>query len=146
MSILPASQNKRRALVRILMVVLGLALVALALAGRIGGIAIHWPLLVALVAFCVLAVLEFATFDEVAKHAHYIAWYWGSLIGLIAIALIQVTFAFTGAPFVIVRDALMRWFGDADPMTSFLGGMMVTPIFMALGFFVVRGIDWLRSR
>ncbi len=40
----------------------------------------------------------------------------------------------------------MRWFGDADPMTSFLGGMMVTPIFMALGFFVVRGIDWLRSR
>jgi hypothetical protein len=146
MSFLPATQNKRRALVRTLMVGLGLGLVGIALAGRVGGIAVHWPLLAVLVAFCVLAVLEFATFDDVAKQAHYIAWYWGSLVGLVAIALIQVTFAFTGEPFVIVRDALMRWFGDADPMTSFLGGMMVTPLFMALGFFVVRGIDWLRSR
>lgn len=146
MSILPVSQNKRRALVRTLMVVLGLVLIGFTLAGRVGGIAVHWPVLAVLVAFCVLAVLEFVTFDEIAKQAHYIAWYWGSLLGLIVVALLQVTFAFTGQPFAIVHDTLMRWFGDADPMTSFVGGMMVTPLVMAIGFFIVRGIDWLRSR
>ena len=146
MSVLPASQNKRRALVRTLMVVLGLVLVAFALVARMWDVAVHWPMLALLVAFCVLAVLEFVTFDEVAKQAHYIAWYWGSLLGLIVVGLIQVLFAFTGQPFVIVQEALMRWFGGADPMTSFLSGMMVAPLLMTAGFFVIRTIDWLRSR
>lgn len=146
MSILPATQNKRRALVRSLMFALGLALIGFALAGRVGGVAVHWPVLAMLIAFCVLAVLEFVTFDDIAKQAHYIAWYWGSLLGLVVIVLIQLTFAFTGEPFVIVREALMRWFGGVDPTSSFVAGMMVTPLLMAGGFFIVRTIDWLRSR
>lgn len=146
MSFLPATQNKRRALVRASMIVLGLVLLGCAIAARVWGVAVHWPMLAVLVAFCVLAMLEFVTFDEIAKQAHYIAWYWGSLLGLIVVALIQLLFAFTGEPFAFVQAMLMRWFGGADPMTSFLSGMMVAPVFMAAGFFIVRGIDWLRSR
>ncbi len=146
MSFLPATQNKRRALIRASVIVLGLALLACAFAARIWGIAVHWPMLALLVAFCTLVLLEFVTFDEIAKRAHYIAWYWGSLLGLIVVALIQVLFAFTGEPFAFVQTLLMRWFGDADPTTSFLVGMMVGPVLMAAGFFIVRTIDWLRAR
>jgi hypothetical protein len=146
MSFLPATQNKRRALIRASVIVLGLALLACAFAARVWDIAVHWPMLALLVAFCTLALLEFVTFDEIAKRAHYIAWYWGSLLGLIVVAFIQLLFAFTGQPFIIVQEALMRWFGDADPMTTFLSGMMVTPVLMAAGFSIVRVIDWLRSR
>ncbi len=146
MSVLPTSQNKRRALIRGSMIVLGVLLVACAALARFGGVATHWPTLILLVAFGVLAILEFTVFDDVAKRAHYIAWYWGSLIGIVSIAVIQVVFAFTGEPFEFVEAVLIRWFGDADPQTSFLFGLLVTPVLMAIGFFIVRGIDWLRTR
>ena len=146
MSFLPATQNKRRTLIRNSIVVLGLALLGCALAARVWGVAVHWPMLALLVVFCALALLEFLTFDEIAKRAHYIAWYWGSLLGLVVVVAIQLLFAFTGEPFALVQAMLVRWSGDADPMTSFLSGMMVTPVLMAAGFFIVRLIDWLRSR
>lgn len=146
MSILPASQNKRRALIRNTMIVLGLVLFALALASRTWGVAVHWPVLAVLTVFCALAVLEFVTFDEVAKHEHITAWYWGSLVGLVTIALIQVAAVFNAEALSFVRETIARGLGDATPTSSFLSGMMVAPVLMAGGFFVVRCIDWLRSR
>lgn len=146
MSVLPVSQNKRRALVRSLMLVFGLLLVACALAAHTWDVEVRGPMVAALIVFCVLAVLEFATFDEIAKRAHYIAWYWGSLLGFICIALMQVAFAFDGSPFVAVQQTLMEWFGAADASTSFAAGMLFGPLLMAAGFFIVRGVDWLRSR
>ena len=141
MSFLAATQNERRALVRALMIVSGLALLALASAGRLTEFSVHEPILALLVVFCALAILEFVTFDEVAKRAHYTAWYWGSFIGVATIALVQVFAAIGGDV-----TALVRWLGDADPATSFMAGLMVSPVLMAIGFFVVRGIDWLRIR
>jgi hypothetical protein len=146
MSVLPVSQNKRRALVRSLMIVFGLVLVACALAARTWDVEVRGPMMALLIVFCVLAVLEFATFDEIAKRAHYIAWYWGSVLGFICIALMQVAFAFDGSPFVAVQQTLMEWFGAADASASFAAGMLFGPLLMAAGFFIVRGVDWLRSR
>ena len=108
MSILPASQNKRRALVRISMIALGVVLLALALVSRTLSVAVHWPVLAVLAVFCVLAVLEFVTFDEAAKYAHFTAWYWGSLLGLFMIAFIQVAAGFSVASLSFVQDAIAR--------------------------------------
>ncbi|MBN8608120.1 MAG: hypothetical protein J0L81_14475 [Caulobacterales bacterium] len=146
MSVLPTSQNKRRALVRNLMIVIGTAMLALTVAGRTMEIAVHWPLLALLLIFSALAILQFETLDEVAKQGQYVAWYWGSLLGIVVVLAIQLLFSFTGQPFSIVQDALTRWFGDADPMTSFLSGMMLTPVLMVVGFFVCWGVFWLRRR
>jgi hypothetical protein len=146
MSVLPASQNKRRALVRTLMFVVGAALVALTLFARFTDTSVHAAVLPVLVAFCVLAVLEFSVFDEFAKQGHYIAWYWGSLIGLVIVAAAQVLLAFDGQPFASLRNALADQLGAADPTEAFMIGMMVTPVLMAAGFFIWRGVSWLRDR
>lgn len=146
MTFLPATQNKRRALIRNSMMVLGVLLLGLAVAARAWDVSVHMPMLAVLAVFCVLAVLEFVTFDEAAKFAHYTAWYWGSLLGVVVIALVQVLAAFSGEPFALIRETIAASLGDASPTEGFLSGMMVALILMAGGFFVVRGVDWLRSR
>ncbi|HYD89015.1 MAG TPA: hypothetical protein VEA80_16180 [Vitreimonas sp.] len=144
-AILPASQNKRRALLRNLMIVIGLGMAACAVIARMTDIDTHWPMLALLVAFCALAVAQFNTLDEVAKQAQYIAWYWGSMLGLAAILLIQLPIAFAGQRPGFMQEALMRWV-DPDPMTSFLTGMMTTPLLMVIGFTLWWAAYWLRRR
>jgi len=146
MALLPVTQNKRRALIRAAMIGFGLLLLGLVIAARAWDISLHWPMVLALVAFCALAVLEFASFDELARHAHYISWYWGSAFGLIAVVLTQVALGLSSPPFGALREGLARWLGEADAVTTFLAGMMATPLLMAAGFFICRGVDVLRTR
>lgn len=146
MSVLPASQNKRRALVRTLMFVLGGALLALTLFAQFTDASVQAIVLPILVAFCVLAVLEFSVFDEFAKQTHFIAWYWGSVIGLAAVAIGQALLALDAEPFVSLRSALANQLSGSDTVEAFILGTMVTPVLMAAGFFVWRGVSWLRER
>ncbi len=146
MVLLPASQNKRRLLIRTAMIALGLGLLACAIAARFWGAPVHGLTVAILVAFCALAVLELSVFDELAKQSHYVAWYWGSLLGLIAVAAAQVLLTLGRGPFGVVRGAIVDRLGDASPVEALLMGMMATPLLMGLGFVLVRGASWLRGR
>lgn len=146
MSVLPASQNKRRALIRTLMFVVGAALLALTIFAQFTDTSVHAIVLPVLVVFCVLAVLEFSVFDEFAKQGHYIAWYWGSLIGLVAVCAAQVLLALDGQPFAWLRSAIANQLSGANSVEAFMIGTMVTPVLMAIGFFIWRGVSWLRDR
>lgn len=146
MSILPATQNKRRALVRSAMVVLGLALLACVFAARVWEADVHGVTLAVLIIFCALAILEFSVFDEFTKQNHYVAWYWGSLAGFVIVALAQVVFSLDAQIFVPLREMIADQLGNATPLEALLTGMMATPVLMAAGFFIVRGVSRLNGR
>jgi hypothetical protein len=145
MSILPVSQNKRRALLRNVMIGVGLALFGCVFAARIWDAEMQAPVLALLLVFCVLAVAQFEALDEMAKQAQYVAWYWGSMLGVLAFALIQILFAFTGEPFVAAQDWLVGLVGG-DAKASFLAGMALTPLLMIAGFTIWWSVYWLRRR
>ena len=146
MSVLPTTQNKRRALIRNLTIILGFVLIALALASRVLSWSVDTPMLVVVIAFSALAVLHFATLDEVAKQGQYVAWYWGSMAGVVAMFAIHFLFMFSGGPFASLQAARSGWLVNADPTASFLTGMMITPLLMAIGFLVCWAGFWLRQR
>lgn len=146
MTILPASQNKRRALVRLAMIGLALALAALVTAERVSGASLQGVTVAVLIAFCVFATLEFTVFDDVAKQAHYIAWYWGSFVGLFALAAGHILLSLDSQAVVAAQDWIVGRLGGSGPYQAFIAGTVVTPLLMVVGFAIVRAIDWLRSR
>jgi hypothetical protein len=146
MSVLPATQNKRRGLIRNLMIILGFVLIALALASRVLSWSVDTPMLVVVIAFSALAVLQFETLDEVAKQGQYVSWYRVSMAGDVAIYAIHFMFMFSGGPFASLQAALSGWLVSADPTASFLTGMMVTPVLMEIGLLVCWAGFWLRQR
>lgn len=148
MPLIPASQNKRRALVRTAMMSICFLFVAFAISARVWDAPVHAPMLALLVVFCVLALLEFSVFDEFAKLSHYSAWYWGSLLGLIAVAAVSVLFSLESHPLGPLQDTIIRYFGPGGDTKAdaFVAGTVTTPLLMALGFFIVRGVTWYRNR
>jgi hypothetical protein len=148
MPLIPASQNKRRSLIRTAMMFLSVLFVVFALSARIWDAPVHAPMLAVLVVFCVLALLEFSVFDEFAKLSHYSAWYWGSLLGLIGVAAVSVLFSLESHPLGPLQDAIIHYFGPGGDTKAdaFVAGTVTTPLLMALGFFVVRGVTWYRNR
>jgi len=146
MSVLPASQNQRRAVVRFAMAALLVGYVGFVAAAQIWDVSVHSASTGFIVAFCVLAAMEFSVFDEIAKRSHYIAWYWGGALGLVAVAIVHVLLATGWQPVATLTDAVVARLGDGGPRAAFLAGTMATPLLMALGFCIVRGVDWLRSR
>jgi len=145
MSLLPASQNKRRALIRTLLFVFGGVLLALVLAMRVWDMPLHGVIIALLIVFCTLGMLEFTVFDEFSKQTHYRAWYWGSSAGAAGVALVQVLSSFdvsTGA----INSFIATQLDSADPSSAFLSGMMMTLLFMVTGYVIVRGAMWLRDR
>lgn len=143
---MPVSQNKRRALYRSLTLGAFAVMLALTLAGRMFDIAVHVPMAAAVLFIGVLCFLQFSALDEVAKQAHYVAWYWGSLVALSVVAALTVTIALWPALFGGIEQLMLRWFGDADAQTSFTFGLMTAPVLLALGYGVWWGIYWLRRR
>lgn len=146
MSMIPASQNKRRALVRAGMAGLALAYVALMAAARMWDAPVHGASIAVLIAFCIFAILEFSVFDEVAKQAHYVAWYWGAFLGLFALAGLHILLSFDHQAIVSLQRSLVSFLGDGGPYAAFVAGTVVTPLLMMAGFVIVRFADWLRSR
>lgn len=146
MSFLPASQNKRRALVRAGMLGLALIYVALVVANWAWGTPVHGVSVAVVIAFCIFATLEFSVFDEVAKHTHYVAWYWGSFVGLLALAAGHILLSLDSRMVASVQDWMVSRLGGGGPYEAFAAGTVVTPILMVIGFAIVRAADWLRSR
>lgn len=146
MSFFPASQNKRRALARAGMSSLAVLFVALIAAGRMWDAPVHGVTIAVLIAFCVFAMLEFSVFDELAKRAHYIAWYWGSCVGLAVVAGAHIVVALDAQSIAPAFDWIVARLGGSGPHQAFLAGTMATPLLMMAGFVIVRGADWLRSR
>lgn len=146
MSLIPASQNKRRALIRVGMLGLAVVYVALMGAARTWDVPVHGASVAVLIAFCVLATLEFSVFDDVAKHAHYVAWYWGSFVGLFALAAGHILLATDNQAIVAAQSWIVSRLGDGGPYEAFVAGTVVTPLLMVAGFAIVRFADWLRSR
>ncbi len=146
MSFLPASQNKRRAWARAGMSGLAVLFVALIAAGRMWDLSLHGVTIAVLIAFCVFAMLEFSVFDELAKRSHYIAWYWGSCLGLAVVAGAHIFLSLDTQVGVSALDWVVARLGGGRPHQAFLAGTMATPLLMVIGFVIVRGADWVRSR
>lgn len=146
MSVLPTSQNKRRALFNIAMYVAVGLLVALAVASRMSGVSMHVPSTIVVIGIGVLAVLQFSALDEMAKQAHYLAWYWGGLIGLSVMAAFALANAATPRTFAFIESLMLQHAGKADTETAFLLGLAATPTLMMLGFFGWWAVYWLRRR
>jgi len=145
MSLLPASQNKRRALIRTLLFTFGAVLLALVLAMRVWGIQLHGAVIAVLIVFCILAMLEFTVFDEFSKQTHFRAWYWGSSAGAAGVALVQVLSTFDG-PAAAINAFIATQIESVDASRAFLSGMMMTLLFLVTGYVIVRGAMWLRDR
>lgn len=146
MSVLPTSQNKRRALLNIVMYASVGLLVALAVASRTLGVSMHVPSTIVVIGIGVLALLQFNALDEMAKQAHYLAWYWGGLLGLSVMVALTLAIAATPQTFVFIEGLMLRHAGKADTETAFLLGLAATPTLMMLGFFGWWAIYWLRRR
>lgn len=146
-TMLPASQSKRRALYRNLMIVLIGLITAVAVASRVFDVHLHALASVLMLAALVVSVLQFQSIDEVAKQAHYVAWLWGSMmvIGLIGVAM-AIAYAVPGSFVLPVEGILTRFFGDAEPDTAFMAGAIATPLLMVAGFTVWWALFWLRRR
>jgi hypothetical protein len=146
MTTLPVSQNKRRVLYRNLMIGAIAALGVLALASRMFDVNVHMGALF-IVAICgVLSFLQFNSLDEVAKQAHYIAWYWGGLVALVAISLIGVGLSTDVLSYSPIKAWLESWAGNPDEETSFLLGLMAGPTLLMLGFSGWWTVYWMRRR
>jgi hypothetical protein len=147
MSVLPASQNKRRALYRNLTFGLVGLLIVAAVAKRLLGIEVHQFAVVVTIAVFALAVLQFNELDEVAKQAHYVAWYWGSMLAVIVIsALALATFAFPDMSAAWIAEHVLPFWGDGSVDTVFMAGLMTGPMVMLAGFALWWSVYWLRRR
>lgn len=144
---IPGSQNKRRALYRNLMfAILGL-LTVLALASRMFDVNVHWIASTLLPVALVVAVLQFQSLDEVAKQAQYVAWYWGSILVLSAIALaIIVGIAFPTFSSSWIAEVMLPIWGHSDLSGAFMAGLMTGPALMVIGFTAWWVVYWLRRR
>jgi len=146
MTILPSSQNKRRALFTWAMYIATGLLVVFAFASRGLGVPMHVPSTAIIIVIGVLAVLQFNTLDEMAKQAHYLAWYWGGLVGLSAMGAIAIALAVAPSTFTYIEGLMQQHAGKTDPETAFLLGSALTPILMMVGFTGWWTVYWLRRR
>lgn len=148
MSALPVSQNKRRTLYRNMVIVFIALLTVLAIVGRVFDVQLHGLASALLIGGLVLAVVQFQALDEVAKQAHYVAWYWGSLAVLGVIAMINIaSFAFNDARAADwLAGSLLRLWGETAPNEAFMAGLMTGPVLMVVGFSVWWAVFWLRRR
>lgn len=139
------SQNTQRAIYRYAMFGLLAGLAALALASRVLGLQVHVPATTLLVASLGLCIWGFTTLDEVAKQAHYVAWFWGGMVALIAVAAIIAASSVMSLSLPL-SALLQSAFGRADAETGFLLGFAAGPILLTLGYFIWWTAFWLRRR
>ena len=145
MSVLPVSQNQRRALYRSLMIGAIAVLGALAFVNRSFGVEVHTFATIMLLPIIVLAGLQFRALDEMARHAHYAAWYWGSFLALIAIGAVAIGLSAGAIPFGPIAAQAARVVGDG-PEGAFISGLIAAPVLMLAGYLVWSAIHWLRMR
>lgn len=145
MSVLPVSQNKRRALFRSLLIAAIAVLGVLALVSRVYGVDVHGLSVTISLPVMLLAALQFRALDEMARLAHYAAWYWGSFLALIAIGAIAIGLSNGVLPFEPIAAQATHWIG-AGPENTFVAGLVAGPILMLAGYLIWSAIHWLRMR
>lgn len=146
MSIIPSSQNKRRALYRSLMFALIGVMAALALISRVTDIEVHAATTAVVLVVALVSVLQFGALDEMERQAHYTAWYWGSALALVALGALGFGLVLDLVPFAWIEAAMAGMLDRADMEASFLMGLLTGPMLMAAGFVVWWTIHWLRMR
>ena len=145
MSILPTSNNGRRALYRGLSIG-GIAILGvLAFVSRAFGADVHVLATVTLLPILALAGLQFGALDEMARRAHFAAWYWGCFLALIAIGVVAVGVSTGAALFAPIAAQAARLVGET-PASAFVAGLMAGPVLMLAGYLVWSAIYWLRTR
>lgn len=146
MTVLPLSQNKRRALYRNLMIgIIGL-LGALTIASRVFGFDVHAIVLLLLFPIVVLAPLQFFALDEAARQGHFAAWYWGCFLGMFALGAIAIGLNQGFVPFEPIATAAAHWVGGPDQASMFVAGLIVGPVLMVAGYLICASLHWLRMR
>ncbi len=146
MSVLPVSQNKRRALYRNLLVGLIALVGVLTLASRVFGFDVHLIVAFMLLPILVLAPLQLGAMDEAAKQAHVSAWYWGCMVAVIAIGVLAIGLTQNVIPFEAVAAVAANLIGGARDPSLFVAGLLAGPLLMVAGYLVFSTIYWLRTR
>lgn len=146
MSVLPVSQNKRRALYRNIMVGLIALLGVLLLLSRVLGVDVHLATMLMLVPLLVLAPLQLSALDEAAKQAHFSAWYWGCMLAIVLIGVLAIGLQQAAIPFEPVAAVASRWVGGMGESSLFVAGLLTGPALMVVGYLIFSVIHWLRMR
>lgn len=146
MSIIPSSQNKRRALYRNVMFALIGVMAVLALISRMTDIEAHAAATAVIIVVALVSVLQFGALDEIERQAHFTAWYWGSALALIALCAIGFGLVLDLVPFAWIEAATAGMLNQIDREGLFLMGLLTGPMLMAAGFAVWWAIHWLRMR
>ncbi|MBX3430595.1 MAG: hypothetical protein KF779_13520 [Hyphomonadaceae bacterium] len=146
MSVLPVSQNKRRALYRNVMVGLIALVGMLTFASRAFGFDAHLILAFLLLPILVLAPLQFGAMDEAAKQAHISAWYWGCTAAVVAIGVLAIGLTQNLIPFGAVASVTAHWIGGAREPSLFVAGLLFGPLMMIGGYLIFSVIYWFRTR
>lgn len=140
------SQTKQRGIYRTLSLVLLAAFGVLFILARVMHLDVHWLAITVALAAVAFSLMQFFVLDEAAKQAHYIAWYWGGLVGLVALMAVGLAFATDVAPFEMVVNATTAMMGAADERELFLFGLLAGPSAMFLGFIVWWSAHWVVLR
>ena len=146
MSVLPVSQNKRRALYRNVMVGLIALVGVLTFASRVYDIDVHLAAAFLLLPILVLAPLQLGAMDEAAKQAHISAWYWGCMAAVIVIGAFAIGLTQKVITFEAVASVATQWIGGAREPNLFVAGLLAGPMLMVAGYLIFSAIYWLRTR
>ncbi len=87
-----------------------------------------------------LSAFWIATLDEMERHAHYQAWYWGGSIGVLVAGGMILAVAFGG-----VAAPTLPLVG-ADANAGFLSGAILALVMPAVGYTIWWLSYWLRHR
>jgi hypothetical protein len=85
-----------------------------------------------------------ATLDEFAQRAHYVAWYWGGSLGLMAMATVLLFVLLS--PAAATESFLLDWWGSSQAKAGFLTGALMAMVLPALGYTIWWLAFWLRRR
>jgi len=145
MSIAQTPGAKRRTALRVASLGLLGALVALTLAEAALAISLADLKLGVLVMIAPLSLLWVESLDEVARQAHYWAWFWGCALGVTTMTVLAVI-VHSGLWAPGLDAALTAWRGEASAQSGFLLGLLTTPVLCVIGFACFWVVYWLRRR
>lgn len=85
-----------------------------------------------------------ATLDEFAQRAHYVAWYWGGSLGLMAMAAVLLFVLLS--PAAAAESLLLDWWGPSQAKSGFLTGALTAMVLPVVGYTIWWSVFWLRRR
>jgi hypothetical protein len=124
---------------------IGLMLAAMALEPLIGETGATVLILLAGALGVAACIAWFIGLDEMAQRAHYVAWFWGSSLGLLAITAAMAIGVLTGAVDNL-HEIVRAMFGHDDVGDGMMAGMLIIIVPMTMGYALWWTAFWLRRR